>query len=311
MKPDVTYPYLIECPFQGPTPSSVSLVEFPCDHAENNLKILDNQPTDGSKKRFGVCSKRARLTDRNFAIRFIEWIHMVQLLGAEKVHFSYEFVHPDLFKIINYFEEQGIIETWQYLNPSGIKDSEPVGRQSRQLQINVQTDCFYRVRNLYDFVAIIDFDEVIMPVIEEDLTWEDILKRSAGDADAYVSKNVYYPDLRLKSKLEVPHFMYMLQHTARSRNFSKPERSVKSIFRTETVLTVHTHMPHQCIGLQAPGYKCRYYDVPTNVSQNSHYRDHLDEEIFNITQEDRTIWKYKEKLVEMVEKTLKDTEFIP
>ena len=302
---------MIECPFNGPAPTSVSLVEFSCDHAENNLKILDIQPTNGRKKRFGVCSKMARLDNRFFVIRFVEWIHMMQLLGAEKIHFSYEYVHPDLFKIINYFEQQGIIETWGYLNPSGIKDSELFSRQSRQLQVNVQTDCFYRVRNMYDFVAIVDLDEIIIPVTEVDLTWDDILKRAIKphDVDAFVFRNVYYPDLGLKSKLEVPHFLYILQHTARSQNSSPPGDAVKSLFKTETVLTVHNHMPHHCIGSQT--HNCKYYDVPINIGQNSHYRNHLDDKVFNITQENRTIWKYKEKLIKLVEKTLTETEFIP
>ena len=304
------YPYLIECPFEGLTPISVSLVEDACDHAENNVNILDIQPTDGVKKRFGVCSKRVRFEDRNFAIRFIEWMHMMRILGAEKVHFFYDYVHPDMFKIIQYFEEKGLLQTWQFLNPSGIKSSNMRDWQGFLLEVTVLTDCFYQVKNLYDYVAILDFDELIMPLMEEDMTWEDIIKRvDAQDyIDAYVSQNVYYPDTSKNSIETIPNYMHMLQHVQRSKNISLPGSAVKSLFGTERVLTVHNHMPQHCIAEKEHG--CKYFDFPLNISQNSHYRNEVEKE-FLTTREDKTIWKYKDRLLKDVQETLAATGFAP
>ena len=311
LHPKVTFPYLIECPFEGIVPTSVSLVELPCDYAENNLEILDVQPVDGIKKRFGVCSKSARYEKRSFAIRFIEWVHMVRLLGAEKIHFSYEYVHPELLKIIRYFEKKGIIETWQYLNPSGIQNSGIRSVQGLALEVNAQTDCFYRVKNLYDYVAIIDFDELIMPVMDEDMTWDDIIRRanSSEYIDAYISQNAYYPEVGTKFIDQIPHFMYMLQHTERSKNFSKRGYAIKTLFGTERVLTVHTHMPYHCIAKTK--HFCRKVHLPTNISQNSHYRATMDKEFFEVTQADKIILKYREKLIWNVKKTLEETQFFP
>jgi hypothetical protein len=303
----VKYPFLIECPFNGTVPSSVSLVELPCDHAENNLKIIDIQPVDGVKKRFGVCSKKATFENRSFATRFIEWVHMMILLGAEKVHFPYDYVHPDMFEIINYFEKKGLVEAWQYLNPTG-------NNRERLLQVTTQTDCFYKVMNLYDFVAILDMDELIMPVMKEDMTWEDIIRRAnvSEYRDAYVSQNVYYPEVGAKPVEEIPKYMYMLQHIERSKNFSKSSDALKSIVGTERVLAIHTHMPHRCIYPKPYRYKCNYFDFPRNISQNSHYRDHMDKNTtFNVTQEDKTLWKYKDRLMQAVQKTLMDLDFSP
>jgi hypothetical protein len=237
---------------------------------------------------------------------------MMRLLGAEKVHFSYDYVHPDIFEIINYFEKKGLVEAWQYLNPTGIVDSRPSTYQGYQVQVITQTDCFYRVKNLYDYVAVIDMDELIMPVMEDDMTWEDIIRRAniSEYRDAYVSQNVYYPEIGAKLVEEVPKYMYMLQHIDRSQNFSSRGAAVKSIFGTERVLSVFTHYPRYC--LSKIQHNCNSYGLSTNISQNSHYRDHMDPNTtFHVTQKDKTIWKYKDQLLKAVQETLKATKFVP
>lgn len=244
----------------------MSLVELPCDHAENNLQILSDQPPDGVKKRFCVCSKYFTFKDKNFIARFIEWVHMVNILGAEKIHFFVKYVHPDMQKVINYFEEQGMMETWNFLEPTGVTDTSDHVWQAYQLEVNTLTDCFYRVKNFYDFVGIMDFDEVIMPVVSEDFTWEDIISRANESEykDYYVSQNVYYPNKGAPSIPNIPTYMYMLQHVERSQNFSKNGCAVKSLFGTERVLAIHNHAAHYCI---APtGHRCFSHQFKKNSS---------------------------------------------
>jgi Glycosyltransferase family 92 len=304
-------PYLIECPFIGTSPNSVSLVANPCDHAENNLKVLDIQPVDGVKRRFGVCSKQVFFDSKDSAIRFIEWVHMIRILGAEKIHFYYKYLHHDFFDIVQFFEKQGIVEALPYFDPSGISDVEFASCQTNMIEMNMLTDCFYRVKNLYDYVAVLDFDEVIMPVNEADMSWEDILKRFNDSEyhDAYISENLYYPEVGADPIEEVPSFMYMLQHIQRSQNFSDEGNAVKSLFGTERVLTVHNHSPHHCIN---DDHWCNLVYIPTNISQNSHYRNEMDKGTnFHITKVDKTIWKFKDVLLQEVQKTLKDTGFRP
>ena len=305
------FPYLIECLFEGIIPTSVSLVKMPCDHAENNMAILDIQPPDGIKKRFGVCSKRARFEDRNFAIKFIEWMHMMRILGAEKIHFFYDFVHPDTFEIFQYYGEQGILETLEYLNPTGIENSATRSWQSNQVEVTILTDCFFRVKNLYDYVAIVDMDEVIMPLIEEDMTWEDIIKRvdAKEHIDAYVFQNAYYPEVGAELIETIPSYMHMLQHVQRSKKITKPWESVKSFFNTGRVLTIHNHYPHHCL-TNKKRKKCTRFAIPPNISQSSHYRDKVDKD-YRTTIEDSTIWKFKERLLKDVQNTLAATKFAP
>jgi hypothetical protein len=254
-----------------------------------------------------VCTKIPNLKNRDFGVRFIEWVHMIRILGAEKIHFPYDYVHPDILRIINYFEDKGMIETWRYLHPSAINSSDFRSWQGRQLQVNTLTDCFYKVMNLYDFVVILDIDEVIVPVREEDMSWNDIMRRMNLSElnDAYVSQNVYYPEVGATPLKTIPEKMYMLQHIERSRNFSSKREGVKSMLNTETVLAPHNHMPHKCMTNAYKNYQCKFYDFPTNISQNSHYRDFMDPGTdFNVTIEDKTIWKFKEQLTKAFLQTL-------
>lgn len=285
----------------GTVPSSVSLVSKPCENAENNVKVLNTQPADGVKKRFGVCAKQFTYENRDFTVRFIEWVHISRLLGAEKVHFFYKFLHPDMFKVVKYMEQQGFIEAWPFF--------EPTGRwHKRLMEVNSLTDCFYRVKNLYDYVAIYDFDEIILPMNEKDMSWDDMIKRleHEGRFDAYVSQNMYYPEVGAEPLPGIPTYMYMLQHTQKPKNYSEAGRR-KSIFNTETVLTAFNHFPTYCLGEK---YKCNSLIAPTNISQNCHYREGLSE--YNSTNQtvlDDSILKFKDPLIKAVQETLKATKF--
>ena len=119
---------------------------------------------------------------------------MMQLLGAEKIHFYYQFLHPDLLDVVKYFEEQGLVEAWPYFDPTGVImiGDHP---STRVTEKNMLTDCFYRVKNLYEYIAILVMDEVIWPVNEDDMTWDDLIRRvnSSKYKDTYISTNVYYP----------------------------------------------------------------------------------------------------------------------
>jgi hypothetical protein len=148
--------------------------------------------------------------------------------------------------------------------------------------------------------------------MEDDMTWEDIIRRAnvSEYKDYYVSQNVYYPEVGAKPVEEIPKYMYMLQHTDRSQNFSQNCAAAKSIVRTERVLSIFNHYPTFC--LTDEHHQCYGFTLPTSTSQNSHYRDHLDKNtMFHVTRKDKTIWKYKNQLQKAVQETLKATNFVP
>lgn len=310
-QPSHKLPYLIECPFDhnGKIPKAVSLTANPCDNAENLLKIIDNQPANGVKKKFGVCSKFITYANRDFGFRFAEWIHILRILGNDKVYFYNRFVHDEVFKVFQYFERKNMIELWPFLEPSGIPDMQAYGTQHFLLETNLINDCFYRVRNLYEYVAVLDADEVIMPVLETDRNWEDMFNSfdKSIKPDSYSFENVYYPNVDAEPLDEVPKYHHMLQHIQRSVNFSYPGEAVKSFNVPENIKVVHNHYGLFCFSRHA----CWCYGMPTNISQLSHYRDHMDSASFNVTVENKLMWKFKDELIRDVKETLEATNFLP
>lgn len=313
------YPYLISCPFEhghheNRFPKSVSLTVNLCDEAENNLKIINNQPVGGVKKKFGVCSKQISYTNRDFGIRLVEWVHLLNILGNDKVHLYNRYVHPEVYKVLQYMENQGLIEMWSYLEP---KANDLHTWQAHLLEMNILNDCFYRIRNLYEYIVILDVDEVIMPVISTDKSWSDLMGRfNKSLNDAWSSENVYYPEVGAKPLEEVPKYHYMLQHIQRSVNLSIPGSGVKSILAPDDVLIVHNYIALYCLNwstdLKADPYvSCRRLSMPTNMSQLSHFREFPKDVIFNKTVEDKTMWKFKDQLIEAVSATLNATQFKP
>lgn len=205
---------MISCPilFNGTVPTSVSLTLNRCDDAENNLKIIDNQPDDGVKKEFGVCVKQLTFPNRDFVVRFIEWVHMLNILGASKIHFYNRFVHPDLVKICSYFEDQGLVDMQPFLEPSSMSNQVSRTASSMVLEASVINDCFYRTKNLYKYIAILDPDEVIMPLNDSHKSWHDLIENSPPNQDIYTQRMITFMNTSQKLIEEIPKYFYMLQH---------------------------------------------------------------------------------------------------
>ena len=206
-------------------------------------------------------------------------------------------------KVLNFYEKSDKLEVIPFLEPSGVSTNRMHSYQDILMQMNMLNDCFYRVRNLYDFIVIIDPDEIIMPVHGNDKTWEEMLKHVnlAEKRCSYPAQNVYYPNTDAKLFPEIPKYNYMLQHVQRSVNFSPISHSVKSFFLPEKIIVVHNHNAlfswYEYLKPSWIGW------IPTNVSQMSHYRDSVGDN-FKKTIEDALIWKYAEELIDAVNRTL-------
>lgn len=306
-----TVPYLVACPydFKDIFPVSVSLTSNPCDEATNNLEIIDNQPPNGVKKKFGLCTKMLVFQKREQGVRIIEWVHMLRILGVDKVHIQIRNIHPDLVQILDYLQFKKLLEWNYYGDPSGTADTKLRTRQHRLLQMNIMNDCFYRVKNLYEFVAIFDPDEVIMPVKDGDKTWEDMFKHlPVHDFDTFAVQNAYFPHQKLPPYDGIPTHNYMLQHVQKSVETLKTGDGMKSFYNTDRVLVVHNHYGMRCL-FSKRDY-CRNKHIPVNISQVYHYRDEVEKK-FNVTVLDTKIWQYKDELIRKVQQSLDEIGFKP
>jgi hypothetical protein len=289
----------------------VSLTANPCDEATNNLEIINNQPTDGVKKKFGLCTKMLVFDKREQGVKIIEWAHMLRILGLHKIHIQIRNIHPDLIQVLDQLKKEGLLEWKHYKDPSGIADTKLRTRQHRLLQMNIMNDCFYQVFNLYEFVPIFDPDEVIMPVKEDDASWEDMFKHldpSYFKADAFATANAYFPHQKLPPYPDIPPHNYMLQHVQKSVETLRYGDGMKSFFNTKSCLVVHNHYPLRC--LFGKGDLCKNKHISLNISQTFHYRDEV-QKIFNVTTLDTKIWQFKDELIKRVQNSLDEINFKP
>lgn len=314
-------PYLIEClnpiAAQGFIPSSVSLVEKKCGKANNKLRIIHNLPESKKKKPFGVCVKQYDFEDDKTKL-LIEWIEINSLLGADKIFMYVVKLHPNMMKVLEYYETRGIVEVTKLTYPEGLPNRNESLTQFLQNDLIPLNDCFYKHMNEFDYLLSIDIDEILMPKRPEDKTWKDLMNRyhdagklTRNDTDAaYVSSNVFFlsdNDHANEIQPEVPTDLHFLQHIYRASNFSQQGVGIKSFQDTEQVITVHNHFPIECVGKSF----CSRSTFSKDDAQLQHYRRGCEnypkkecEGFRQHTVKDASLWKLKEEIISNVKQTV-------
>lgn len=215
-KQGIYQPYVIACKIpqshwsKGP-PASVSMVERSCDTPSNNLRVIYNKPE--RKKDFAVCVKGLDFLHEDLSVRLVEWIELISLLGADKIFFYQLQVHPNVTKILDHYQRLGMVHVTPLTLPGG-QPNVPAFQHmyltkktnhKRQNELIPYNDCLYKHMYEYEYIALLDVDEVIMPV--KDATWQDLMKRVMEKAlkirnetrASYNVRNVYFLDDLLHS----------------------------------------------------------------------------------------------------------------
>lgn len=185
-KQGIYQPYLIACKipehFNGIVPASVSISEKKCDTATNNLRVIyNNRPPDEKKKGFAVCVKGLDFLYDDLSVRLVEWIEMLNILGASKIYFYELQVHPNMSKILQHYVQEGLVQVTPLTlaggqpNVAGFQHLYFINRRThkRQNEIIPYNDCLYKNMYMYDYIALLDIDEVIMP--KNDMTWGELM----------------------------------------------------------------------------------------------------------------------------------------
>lgn len=324
-KQGVFQPYLIACQipksFHHLVPVSVSLVEKICDTATNNLRVVYNKVD--KKKGFAVCVKGLDFLYSDLSVRLIEWIELLHLLGADKIFFYQLHIHKNVTKVLEYYEKQGKVEVTPITLPAGQPNipgfqhlylTKKVNHK-RQNELIPYNDCLYKNMYRYEYIVLLDIDEVIMPIKVSN--WKDlmnsVLKKALHEKNetraSYNVRNVYFLDDFIHSHgwfEDVPPYMHMLQHVYRSKNFTKPNQYIKCFHNPERALTLHNHFPLACLS-----QGCTSYSIDTADAQLQHYRADCVKTLKKSCDDfkhnsviDTTIWRYKEPLVNRTLQTL-------
>lgn len=324
-KQGIFQPYLIACqiphPFHKVVPASVSIVEKICDSPTNNLKVIYNKPK--KKKEFAVCVKGLDFLYKDISVRLVEWIEMILLLGADKIFFYKLQVHPNISKVLSYYEKKDKVDVTPLTLPGGQPNipgfqhmylSKKINHK-RQNELIPYNDCLYRNLYTYKYIALLDVDEVIMPV--KVMSWKDlmdvVLKKALAIKNetraSYNVRNVYFLDDLLHSHgwfKDIPKYMHMLQHVYRSKNFTQPNQYVKCFHNPERALILHNHFPLACLSSG-----CTSYPIETGDAQLQHYRADCVKTLKKTCTQfressvlDTSMWRFKSTLISRTTDTL-------
>lgn len=346
------------------------VIEYDCKQTlpiTNNLPVYNQRPD--KKGKFAVCVKGLDFPHEDVSVRLVEWIELLNLLGAGKIFLYNLDVHENISKVLHYYQERGIVELSPLTLP-GVQPNLPEYQHlylksklttKRQNELIPYNDCLYRNLNSYQYLALLDIDEIIMPLKHHD--WyglmDEVESISLSEQNysraSYNVRNVYFfddlagplgttssssPSLSPLDKdkeaggdnddededdqqddndkrqvspnrgdsLErgIPHYLHMMQHVYRSKNYTKPGQYVKCFHNTERVVSLHNHFPMNCFG------QCTTYSIPVNLAHLQHYRKDCvgplkqscknDFRVF--TMRDTTIWKYKQQMIRRTTRVL-------
>ncbi|RWS27472.1 Glycosyltransferase-like protein, partial [Leptotrombidium deliense] len=274
------------------------------------------------KEEFAVCVKGLDFLHEDLSVRLVEWIELLNILGAKKI-FLYELeMHPNISKVLKYYQDIGLVELTKITLP-GNQPNLPGFRHfylkykltsKRQNELIPYNDCLYRNIYSYKYLALLDIDEIIMPLQHDN--WSQLMQAVQVDSlkiknytrASYNVRNVYFLDdlgdgeeqmTHTGHEPGIPRYLHMLQHVYRSRNYTKPGQYVKCFHNTERVLSLHNHFPLNCFG------GCTTYSINTSLAHLQHYRKDCVGPLKNscktdfrvYTVRDTTIWKYKDELI--------------
>lgn len=340
-KDNVLQPYLMGCIVPDDeridgdqVPLSVSLVEQPCHTPTNNLRIIYNkQADDEQEENFAVCVKGLELMYVDNSFRITEWLELLFILGADKV-FIYDLgVHPNVSKVLKYYESQGRV----HIQKSTLPGEQPTAPGLQHLYLKQKitnkrlnevicyNDCLYNNMYRYKFVVLLDTDEVIMPrsapnwgtlfqqekIMDVSSSGDDGLITFNRSVSSYCARHVYFLDSMTDESHwspEIPAFMHMLQHVNRTIIYAQPLYYTKCFHDTKQVLTLHNHFPITCVG----SGRCYCPEIPLIKAHLQHYRTECVAELkakchyykSQVVRDDN-IWRFKKPLIDNTLHTLR------
>lgn len=154
----------------------------------------------------------------SFMLTGFYFLHLAGLLGADKIFFYDLQVHPNITKVFNHYENLEMV----HVTPLTLPGRQPNLPQFRNLYFKGKNilkqldevisfnDCFYKHMYEYKYIAVLDIDEVIMPIQVK--TWKELMnteiikaKKVNKTYSCYRSENVYFLDqLRHSYSEDVP-----------------------------------------------------------------------------------------------------------
>lgn len=200
-------------------------------------------------------------------LRIVEYFELYKLLGITKFYVYYLTSTPEVKRIIDYYENEGLIEIfdWQ-LTGYNFENNLRYGGIFSSLN-----ECVYRARvvDSFKYAAIIDFDEILMPFKNNSLS---LFIKSLGNHSEYIFSNTFFHKFMKDDESSTPdnavnRFLYTQSRIERTQVYIKTSRT-KYVVDTEEAIEIGNHHTWRT-------YTSNTFYVPENLGLLFHYRDGL------------------------------------
>lgn len=322
-------PYLISCKvprkvqqFLNVSNLQVTVSKTPCQTGDKTsvdvigAPISDGNEQENSSRWFAVCVKPLDFQN-DISVRLVEWVELQFMLGADHIDFYIFRVHPQVEKVLRFYESKGNVSLYTATLPGKQPNFSPERTtflqrniwQKRRDELLPYNECFYRHLNTHRYVIPLDIDEVIVPKLHE--TWNQLFASNtikqliAGSKAASFSvRNAYFfEQFSHDMDKRTPEKLHTLSNVYRTMNFSEPGQSVKSFISTQEPLLIFNHYALMSISASVQ----RSVDMPLELVQMNHYKDSCPsmmatqcKDILQSKVKDTIILKYKVMLEDRV-----------
>ncbi|XP_076170321.1 uncharacterized protein LOC143148178 isoform X2 [Ptiloglossa arizonensis] len=299
-----------ESPTNDKVPETVSVVAR-LKATPTNRILVQNRPESRSKEKelLAVCVKPLHY-DYNRVLQLVEFIELHRLLGATHVTLYNDTVGAEAGCALKYYEAKGLVTVlpWHHLD------------MISQLEIRTEglfaalNDCLYRSMYKYEYVALVDLDEFIIPrhndTIIDLIRWMSsrINTKSTG---AYSFQNAFFylqwaddPFVTM-SRTPIEAGLITLRKTRRRAKLHPHKQRSKYVCKPQNIVEAGNHFVWEFI----PGHGT--LNVPSEAAILHHYRVCEfggDDCIKTQSVVDRTAYKYKDRLADSVGKTWSDLD---
>ncbi|TRY68744.1 hypothetical protein TCAL_02493 [Tigriopus californicus] len=317
----ILQPYLITCPLPKDSghevPVMVSLVEKQCDKAENALFVFNSDLSrhPDHQEALAVCVKGFDIPTDDLSVRIVEWVEMLKVMGVNRLFLYNMAVHPNVQRVLDYYVRDGFVDLTNLSLPGNQPNLDLLRHlylkhkiiHKRQNEVIPYNDCLYRSLFHYERVALLDFDEMIVPLM--DYNWLDLTKRllsprpvanlsspsqtDYSDLSSICFRNVYFmdnmisPDGVTEDQLiqGIPSHFHMLRHVFRARQYSKLGHYSKCFHTVQVIKALHNHFPLRCLSskkMRRRSSACSSRHVDLSMAHLQHYRSECVAELSSV-----------------------------
>ena len=234
--------------------------------------------------------------------RLVEWLEMLKLLGVGRIVMHNHSMDQTMEDILTIYQTQGLVELRQ-VNQQGIFRLVSKDRHRDDIYALgpiVLTDCMYRNMFRFDWMAVLDLDEVILP--RNHTSYRELLGELNQNkkAQSRVGYKFRHVDFILDRMLDpepaegVPWQMAIPRHQRRF-DVMPPMFHTKSIIKPRLCTAMHYHI---CRGWIPNIRKASL--VTIDVAMDCHYRSRLCSNETNTKQECLTALNYGKPRVDNI-----------